>query len=119
MITSRRKQFSVMPKKPHLCNIGNDRSVQRQPEEKSHSFRAILRRLHAEGIYIHSEQLAEFLLAHGLPVDLHYVPARLKEKATYVNKNYQGDMALVGEEEDEQSWDFSDLWWDNLFMYLA
>ncbi|MCL1470255.1 hypothetical protein [Argonema antarcticum] len=99
-----------MPKKPDLCNIGNDRSIQRQPEEKCHSFQEILRRLHAEGIYIHSEQLAEFLLAHGLPVDLHYVPDRLKEKATYVNKNYQGDMVLVGEEQDEQSWDFRDLW---------
>lgn len=110
MITSRSKQFSAMPKKPQLCNIGNAQSVQRLPEEKWHTFREILRRLHAEGIYIHSEQLAEFFIAHGLPVDLHYVPARLKEKATTVNKNYQGDMALLGEEKDEHSWDFSELW---------
>lgn len=57
------------------------------------TFTDILKRLHDEGIYIHPEQLAEFLLYHGLPVDLKYVPTHLHTKAQQINQNYQGDMA--------------------------
>ena len=60
-------------------------------------FEAILKRLHNEGIYIHAEQLAEFYLAHGLPVDLCYVPSHLRSKAQRINQNYQGDMARLEE----------------------
>jgi hypothetical protein len=59
------------------------------------SFEEILDRLHREGIYIHSEQLAEFLLYHGLPVDLQYVPVHLQQKAMQINQHYQGDMARL------------------------
>jgi hypothetical protein len=61
------------------------------------TFEEILHRLHQEGIYIHSEQLAEFLLTHGLPVHLQYVPSHLQEKARVINENYQGDMARLEE----------------------
>jgi hypothetical protein len=57
------------------------------------TFEEILQRLHLEGIYIHAEQLAEFFLLHGLPVELCYVPQHLKEKAQRMNEHYQGDMA--------------------------
>ena len=63
--------------------------------EPWHTFDEILQRLHAEGIYIHPEQLAEFYVVHGLPVDLCYVPRHLKAKAQQVNVNYRGDMARV------------------------
>jgi hypothetical protein len=66
------------------------------------TFKMILQRLHAQGIYIHPDQLAEFLLAHGLPVDLCYVPAHLKQKAMAVNQNYQGDMANLTDVTDDQ-----------------
>jgi hypothetical protein len=59
------------------------------------TFEEILERLHQEGIYIHSEQLAEFLLFHGLPVDLKYVPLHLQQKAKLINQNYQGDLARL------------------------
>ncbi|MGP1386163.1 MAG: hypothetical protein ACTS2F_21570 [Thainema sp.] len=59
------------------------------------TFTNILQRLHDEGIYIHHEQLAEFLLYHGLPVDLRYVPPHLQAKAQQINQNYQGDMACM------------------------
>ncbi len=62
-----------------------------------HTFEDILLRLHAEGIYIHADQLAEFYLAHGLPVDLSCVPDQLQEKARRINANYQGDMAHLEE----------------------
>ncbi|MDX2211793.1 MAG: hypothetical protein SFY66_00765 [Oculatellaceae cyanobacterium bins.114] len=64
------------------------------------SFEQMLQRLHKDGIYVHADQLAEFLLLHGLPVHLRYVPARLHEKATQINQNYQGDMAQLIEEWD-------------------
>lgn len=81
-----------------------------QPMEKWHTFKEILQRLHSEGIYIHPEQLAEFLLAHGLPVDLRYVPQHLQERAKLVNENYQGQIARFSEELDEPYWDFNELW---------
>ncbi|MGJ3252171.1 MAG: hypothetical protein ACFE0J_13745 [Elainellaceae cyanobacterium] len=62
------------------------------------TFEDMLHRLHAEGIYIHSEQLAEFLLAHGLPVDLRYVPPHLQSKAQHINNHYQGDVAALADE---------------------
>lgn len=64
------------------------------------TFADILRRLHQERIYLHPHQLAEFMVRHGLPVDLCYVPAHLQQKAKQINENYQGDMAreAVGEE---------------------
>jgi hypothetical protein len=64
------------------------------------TFEQMLKRLHQAGIYIHTEQLAEFLLSHGLPVHLRYVPSRLQHKATQINQNYQGDMAQLIEEWD-------------------
>ncbi|MBD2021730.1 hypothetical protein H6F43_16235 [Leptolyngbya sp. FACHB-36] len=57
------------------------------------TFEDILRRLHKEQIYLHPHQLAEFLVYHGLPVDLCYVPKHLKQKAQKINDNYQGDWA--------------------------
>ncbi|MGJ3245396.1 MAG: hypothetical protein ACFE0I_04895 [Elainellaceae cyanobacterium] len=62
------------------------------------TFEDMLHRLHAEGVYIHSEQLAEFLLAHGLPVDLRYVPLHLQSKAQRINEHYRGDMAVLADE---------------------
>lgn len=83
--------------------------VQRWP-----TFEELLQRLHTQGIYIHSEQLAEFLLEHGLPVHLRYVPPHLRLKAIQVNENYQGDMACLIEELEPPCWDFS--WMDNIQM---
>ncbi|HHP7243697.1 MAG TPA: hypothetical protein ACFE0H_03320 [Elainellaceae cyanobacterium] len=62
------------------------------------TFEDMLHRLHADGVYVHSEQLAEFLLAHGLPVDLRYVPSHLQSKARHINEHYQGDMAALADE---------------------
>lgn len=76
------------------------------------TFEDILQNLHAQGIYIHSEQLAEFMLGHGLPVHLRYVPAHLRSKAMEVNQNYQGDMVLEVEEFNSPYWDFS--WMENI-----
>ncbi|NJR40275.1 MAG: hypothetical protein HC781_17425 [Leptolyngbyaceae cyanobacterium CSU_1_4] len=59
------------------------------------SFEQILERLHQSGVYLHAEQLAAFLLMHGLPVDLCYVDDRLRPKAEWVNRHYQGDMARL------------------------
>lgn len=64
------------------------------------TFEQMLQRLHKEGIYLHAEQLAEFLLSHGLPVRLEYVPPRLRQKAELINQHYQGDMAQLVEEWD-------------------
>ena len=86
-------------------------SLQQQTDECWPTFEEILQRLHAEKIYIHSEQLAEFLLAHGLPVHLRYVPPHLQLKAIQVNENYQGNMARLIEELEPPCWDFS--WMDN------
>lgn len=87
-------------------------SSQQQTYESWPTFEKILEHLHAQGIYIHSEQLAEFLLGHGLPVHLRYVPAYLRSKAIEVNNNYQGDMVGVIEELEPPYWDFS--WMDNI-----
>jgi hypothetical protein len=82
-------------------------SSQRHPVEHWPTFEEILQSLHYQGIYIHSEQLAEFLLAHGLPVHLRYVPMYLRPKAIEINHNYQGDMVRVIEELEPPYWDFS------------
>lgn len=95
-----------------LKSIQLSLSSQSQTEVHWPTFEEILQRLHAQGIYIHSEQLAEFLLAHGLPVHLRYVPAHLRLKAIEVNKNYQGDMVQVIEELEPPCWDFS--WMENI-----
>ena len=87
-------------------------SSQLQNNERWPTFEEILQRLHAQGIYIHSEQLAEFLLRHGLPVHPRYVPAHLRHKALEVNQRYQGDMVRVIEELEPPSWDFS--WMDEM-----
>ncbi|MEQ8540525.1 MAG: hypothetical protein RIB93_24100 [Coleofasciculus sp. D1-CHI-01] len=79
---------------------------QSRMDQRWHKFTEILQRLHQEGIYIHSEQLAEFLLAHGLPVDLCYVPEHLHSKAIPINQNYQGDMVSLAEQ-PEPDWDYS------------
>jgi hypothetical protein len=71
------------------------------------TFEDMLQGLHSQGIYVHSEQLAEFLLAHGLPVHLRYVPSHLRQKALKVNQNYQGDLARLVEELEPPRWDFS------------
>lgn len=76
-------------------------------KEKWPTFNQILQGLHAEGIYIHAEQLAEFFIAHGLPVDLRYVPARLKEKAIFINENYQGEMACLKQAQEDEFGDFT------------
>lgn len=75
-------------------------------DQRWHTFKEMLQRLHREGIYIHSEQLAEFLLVHGLPVDLCYVPQHLQSKAIHINHNYQGDMVSLAEQ-SEPNWDYS------------
>lgn len=59
------------------------------------TFAEVLRRLHREGILIHPQQLAEFFLRHGLPVDLVYVPSHLKQRAEAINIHYQGEMARL------------------------
>jgi hypothetical protein len=87
-------------------------SSQLKTNERWPTFEQILQSLHTQGIYIHSEQLAEFLLAHGLPVHLRYVPTHLRSKAIEVNRNYQGDMVRVIEELEHPSWDFS--WMENI-----
>lgn len=60
-----------------------------------HTFAEIVNRLHQEHIYIHPHQLAEFFLRHGLPVELRYVPAHLRQRAMVINANYQGDLARL------------------------
>lgn len=81
------------------------RSVTRNRQQCTywHSFEEILHRLHQEGIYLRADQLAAFFVAHGLPVDPHYVPLDLRSKAARINANYQGDMARL-EEKQEQPW---------------
>lgn len=81
---------------------GKAHSAHPQPEHW-HTFEEILQRLHQQGVYVHPEQLAEFLLAHGLPVNLRYVPAHLQQKAIRVNDHYQGDMARL-ENLAEEPW---------------
>lgn len=95
-----------------LKSIQLSLSSKSQSDVRWPTFEEILQCLHAQGIYIHSEQLAEFLLAHGLPVHPRYVPAHLQLKALEVNKNYQGDMVQVIEELEPPCWDFS--WMENI-----
>ena len=78
-------------------------------EEHWPTFAEILYRLHQEGVYIRASDLAAFMLAHGLPVDLQYVPSVLQKKATIVNANYQGDMARLSEQPDDYFWYVSSL----------
>ncbi|MGQ9870656.1 hypothetical protein [Leptodesmis sp.] len=73
------------------------------PPDHWPTFEDMLYQLHQNGIYLHPHQLAEFLLRHGLPVDLEYVPPHLKQKAIAINSNYQGDMARL-EERDDGPW---------------
>lgn len=73
------------------------------------TFAEILYRLHKEGIYIHANQLAEFMVVHGLPVDLQYVPSKLQERARALNANYRGDMACLSEKSDDYFWYVSSL----------
>jgi hypothetical protein len=90
-------KLPVLPSSiPHCANSNPS------PRQPWYGFSQMLQRLHAEGIYLHPEQLAEFLLAHGLPVDLDYVPAHLREKALLINTHYRGDMAALDEDSDEQ-----------------
>jgi hypothetical protein len=91
-------------------------SSQLNTTQRWQTFEEILQRLHKQGIYIHSEQLAEFMLRHGLPVHLRYVPTHLRSKAIQVNQNYQGDMVRQIEELEQPCWDFS--WMDNIQMPL-
>lgn len=81
-------------------------SSQTPLDEHWPTFEEILQRLHAKGIYVHPHQLAEFLLMHGLPVDLRFVPEHLHSKAISINENYQGDMVRLVEVPDDQSWEF-------------
>jgi hypothetical protein len=67
-------------------------SLQNEPWS---SFEEILERLHQSGIFIHAEQLAKFLLMHGLPVDLCYVGDGDRPQAEQVNRHYNGDMARL------------------------
>jgi len=59
------------------------------------TFEDMLQGLHRDRIYIHPDQLAEFLLRHGLPVDLRHVPKHLHARANRINTHYQGDMARL------------------------
>lgn len=72
-----------------------DESERKRSPHEWHTFQDILQRLHNEGVYIHAEQLAEFMLVHGLPVPPSYVPDRLKEKAQFINEHYRGDLARL------------------------
>ncbi|MDX2231680.1 MAG: hypothetical protein NW220_18745 [Leptolyngbyaceae cyanobacterium bins.349] len=72
-------------------------------DRRWHTFEDILWRLHQEGCYVRPEQLAEFFVWHGLPVDLRYVPAQLHQRATQINDNYLGDMVRL-EPFDEPPW---------------
>lgn len=85
-----------------------------QTDKRWPTFEEILQHLHEQGIYIHAEQLAEFLLGHGLPVHLRYVPAHLRLKAMKINEHYEGDMVRVIEEPEPPCWDFS--WMKNIQM---
>lgn len=81
-------------------------STQPQPDEHWPTFEEVLQRLHARGFYLHPHQLAEFMLMHGLPVNLRYVPAHLRAKAIFINENYRGNMAQLVEEQDQPFWPF-------------
>jgi hypothetical protein len=68
--------------------------------EKWQTFAEIVLGLHKAGIFLHPHQLATFMLAHGLPVDLCYVPPHLQQKARLINENYRGDMARLEDMKD-------------------
>lgn len=91
-----------MPKGSSLLSSSSSRQA---PEEQWPTFKQMLHRLHRDGIYLHPDQLAEFLLAHGLPVDMYYVPQHLQEKAATINRHYQGDWARLSDAVEEQPWD--------------
>jgi len=82
------------------CAANSVQSAQVHSQQPWHTFEGMLGRLHQEGIYIDSDQLAEFLLSHGLPVYLRYVPAHLQQKAIAINQNYRGDMAKLAEDKE-------------------
>lgn len=92
-------------------------SCKSQTDDCWPTFEEMLQSLHSQGIYVHPEQLAEFLLAHGLPVHLRYVPGHLRRKALEVNQNYQGDLVQVIEELEPTSWDFS--WMEDIQLPSA
>lgn len=105
--------MSVTPKNLLLIALSSTQlSSKRKTNEHWPTFEEMLQNLHGQGIYIHPDQLAEFLLAHGLPVHLRYVPVHLRSKAIKVNENYQGDMVQIIEELEPPSWDFS--WMENI-----
>jgi glutamate-1-semialdehyde aminotransferase len=92
----------VLPKKfletlaqPPVMQSPQPETFADSSEERWPGFQDVLRNLHREGVYIHPEQLAEFFVMHGLPVDLCYVPDHLQERAKRINDNYQGDMARL------------------------
>ncbi|MBD1880122.1 hypothetical protein NC997_09095 [Trichocoleus sp. DQ-A2] len=103
-------QSSQYDKMASNLSSRNPVRVQSASQSQHHNhwsnFEEMLQRLHAEGLYIHPEHLAEFLLAHGIPVNLRYVPEHLKSKAVFINENYQGDMAHLVEEPDATSSQF-------------
>ncbi|MGA7937741.1 MAG: hypothetical protein WCA35_29605 [Kovacikia sp.] len=92
-----------MPENFHRCSESIQGTGPSQQPVPWHTFPEIVHRLHREGIYIHPDQLAEFLLRHGLPVDLDYVPNHLRQKAKVINDNYQGDMARAEARQDQPS----------------
>jgi hypothetical protein len=97
---SRTDNYSYNLQGIKTCSMKKDLSFDPMPslqEQPWSSFEEILERLHQAGIYLHSEQLAAFLLMHGLPVDLCYVGDRLRPKAEHINRHYQGDMARLEE----------------------
>ncbi|MBD1861108.1 MULTISPECIES: hypothetical protein [Trichocoleus] len=95
-----------MPKPPALPSSALHHTTSHSSSQQHwHSFSHMLKRLHAEGVYLHPQQLAEFLVVHGLPVDLRYVPERLQQKAMSINAHYNGDMAALAEDSEEQPWD--------------
>lgn len=102
-----------MPSNLLSVDLNNSKLSSVEQDEQWPTFEELLQRLHREGIYIHAEQLAEFLLAHGLPVHLRYVPKYLRSKAIEVNQNYRGDMVRLIEEQ-EHKWDYS--WMDKVHM---
>ncbi|HEY9892058.1 MAG TPA: hypothetical protein V6D37_09670 [Candidatus Sericytochromatia bacterium] len=97
----------LMPSNLSSTSLNSIQSSLQSTDERGPTFEEMLQHLHSQGIYIHSDQLAEFLLAHGLPVHLRYVPGHLRHKALRVNQNYQGDLVRLIEEPEPPCWDFS------------
>lgn len=73
------------------------------PSGQWRNFAEILNHLHGAGLYLHPHQLAEFLVVHGVPVDLHYVPAHLQQRASMINRHYRGDLAQLETATDQCS----------------